>query len=328
VTQAALESPPLAAQWLKRSSLVFRAVVVVALAIIPGAGSGYIDGVVTEILLYSMFAMSLNLLAGYTGLLSFGHAAFFGLGGYAVMVLAVSYHLNPWLGLIAGIAAAAAYAALTGYFCVRLSGVPFLMLTMAFSQLLYSLSIRWRGITGGTDGLSGMSAPWLFGFSLSNRATMFYVALGFFVLTYWALARLIASQLGHVLIGLRENEERMRAFGYPVQFYKWLSFTIAGSLAGLSGGLFVFYNRFVSPDTLHWTLSGDVLMMVILGGMGTMIGPIVGAAVFLLLKNYVSSHTEHWLMVIGIVFVLCVMFFRDGIWGTLVKRVPQRWRAP
>jgi len=195
------------------------------------------------------------------------------------------------------------------------------MLTMAFAQLLFSLSIKWRTVTGGTDGLSGFQRPTLFGISLDNRAVQFYVvAVGFlFVLLF--LRRLIASPLGSIFIGIRENEQRMRAAGYPVQRFKLVAFTIAGAIAGVGGGLYALQNAFVSSDILHWSLSGDAIIMVILGGTGTIIKTAIGAAVFLLLKNVVSSHTEYWLLWVGIIFILCVMFLPQGIWGW----VRQRW---
>ena len=265
--------------------------------------------------------MSLDLLIGYTGLLSFGHAAFFGVAAYAVVILGLNFGWSGWVGLLVGIVVSAAVAAVIGFFAIRVSGIPFLMLTMAFAQLLFSLSIKWRTVTGGTDGLSGFQRPTLFGISLDNRAVQFYVvAVGFlFVLLF--LRRLIASPLGSIFIGIRENEQRMRAAGYPVQRFKLVAFTLAGALAGVGGGLYALQNAYVSSDILHWSLSGDAIIMVILGGTGTIVGPAIGAAVFLLLKNVVSSHTEYWLLWVGIIFILCVMFLPQGIWGW----VRQRW---
>jgi branched-chain amino acid transport system permease protein len=297
--------------------------IIVGLALVPLTGN-YVTGLAAEILIFAIFAMSLDLLIGYSGLLSFGHAAFFGVSAYTVVILGVHLGWSGWIGLGAGIVVSAVVAAIIGFFSIRVSGIPFLMLTMAFAQLLFSLSIKWRAVTGGTDGLSGFQRPSLFGWSLDNRTLQFYVVAVGFLLVLWFLRRLIASPLGSIFIGIRENEQRMRAAGYPVQHFKLVSFTIAGTLAGIGGGLYALSNAFVSSDILHWALSGDAIIMVILGGTGTIIGPVFGAAAFLLLKNVVSSHTEYWLLWVGIVFILCVMFLRQGVWGWLVARLPGR----
>jgi branched-chain amino acid transport system permease protein len=287
---------------------------IVALAAIPLAG-GYLTGLAAEILVFAIFAMSLDLLIGYTGLLSFGHAAFFGVSAYTAVILGLQFGVSGWLGFAAGVIVAALVAAVVGFFSIRVSGIPFLMLTMAFAQLLMSVSIKWRSVTGGTDGLTGFQRPTLFGHSLDNRTLQFYVVAVGFMLVLVFLRRLIASPLGSIFIGIRENEQRMRAAGYPVQRFKLLAFTIAGALAGVGGGLYALQNAYVSSDILHWSLSGDAIIMVILGGSGTIIGPAIGAAVFLLLKNVVSSHTEYWLLWVGIIFILCVMFLPQGVWG-------------
>jgi branched-chain amino acid transport system permease protein len=294
-------------------------VLLVVLALLPLSGS-YATGLAAEVLIFAIFAMSLDLLIGYTGLLSFGHAAFFGVAAYAVVILGVGFGWSGWLGLAAGIVVSTAVAAVIGFFAIRVSGIPFLMLTMAFAQLLFSLSIKWRSVTGGTDGLSGFQRPTLFGLSLDNRAVQFYVVAVGFVLVLVFLRRLIASPLGSIFIGIRETEQRMRAAGYPVQRFKLVAFALAGALAGVGGGLYALQNAYVSSDILHWSLSGDAIIMVILGGTGTIVGPAIGAAVFLLLKNVVSSHTEYWLLWVGVIFILCVMFLPQGIWGWLRER--------
>jgi branched-chain amino acid transport system permease protein len=296
---------------------------IVALALVPLTGS-YATGLAGEVLVFAIFAMSLDLLIGYTGLLSFGHAAFFGASAYTVVILGVHLGLSGWIGFVAGIVVSALLAAVIGFFSIRVSGIPFLMLTMAFAQLLMSVSIKWRSVTGGTDGLSGFRRPSLFGLSLDERHVQFYVVAAGFVIVLWFLRRLIASPLGSIFIGIRENEQRMRAAGYPVQRFKLVAFTMAGAIAGVGGGLYALQNAFVSSDILHWSLSGDAIIMVILGGAGTIVGPAIGSAMFLLLKNVVSSHTEYWLLWVGIIFIVCVMFLRQGVWGWLRQRVAGR----
>ena len=237
-------------------------------------------------------------------------------------MLGAQLGLNTWLGLLAGVAVAGAGAALIGFFCVRTGGIPFLMLTLAFSQLVFSVALKWRDVTGGSDGLAIAERPSFLGFDLSSSLAMYMMALAFFVLVYWGLRRLLNAPLGHAFIGVRENETRMQAIGYPTRIYKLLSFTIAGAIAGLAGGLYAIFNGFISSDALYWTASGDILIMTMLGGAGTLIGPALGAAVFLLMKNVVSSYSEHWLAIIGTTFICCVMFFPGGLWGFLHRR---RW---
>ena len=294
----------------------------VVLLLLPLVLSDYSRALVSEIFIFAILAMSLDLLLGFTGLMSLGHAAFFGLGAYAVAVLGVQLGLNAWLGLLAGVALAGAGAALIGFFCVRTGGIPFLMLTLAFSQLVFSVALKWRDVTGGSDGLAIAERPSFLGFDLSSSLAMYMMALAFFVLVYWGLRRLLNAPLGHAFIGVRENETRMQAIGYSTRTYKLLSFTIAGAIAGLAGGLYAIFNGFISSDALYWTASGDILIMTMLGGAGTLIGPALGAAVFLLMKNVVSSYSEHWLAIIGTTFICCVMFFPGGILGFLQRR---RW---
>jgi branched-chain amino acid transport system permease protein len=292
-------------------------IALVVFLVLPFVLSDYPRALVSEIFIFAIFAMSLDLLLGFTGLMSLGHAAFFGLGAYAVAVLGTQFGLNAWLGVAAGVGIAGSGAALIGFFCVRTGGIPFLMLTLAFSQLIFTVALKWRDVTGGSDGMAVPEKPGFFGFDLSNSLVMYFMALSFFVLVYAGLRRLLNAPLGHVFVGIRENEPRMLAIGYPTRAYKLLSFTIAGALAGLAGGLYAIFNGFISSDALYWTSSGDILIMTMLGGAGSLIGPAIGTAVFLLMKNVVSSYSEHWLSIIGITFICCVMFFPGGLWGML-----------
>jgi branched-chain amino acid transport system permease protein len=303
--------------------------VLVAMIAFPFFVSSYPRQLVAEIYIFAIFAMSLDLLLGYTGLMSLGHAAFFGLGAYTVTILAAQFDVNAWIGVVAGVGVAGLGAAVIGFFCVRTIGISFLMLTLAFSQLIYSIALKWRDLTGGSDGIAMPDRPSFFGLSLSDSLTLYFMALLFFVLAYLGLRRLLQSPLGRAFVGIRENEPRMLAIGYRTRAYKLLSFVIAGSFAGFAGGLYAIFNTFISPDAMYWTASGDVLIMVMLGGAGTLIGPVIGTSLFLLMKNVVSSYSEHWMLIIGVVFITCVMFFPGGIWGTLRHvRWPKRlvWR--
>ena len=292
----------------------------IALAAVPLLG-GYVAGVASEILIFAIFAMSLGLLVGFTGLMSFGHAAFFGVAAYTTCALGVHFGVSGWWGLLAGIAVSALLAAFIGLFCIRVSGIPFLMLTMAFAQLLFALAVKWRTVTGGTDGLTGFKRPTLFGLGLENPATLYWIVAAGFLLVLAFLWRLVQSPLGSIFIGIRDNEQRMRAIGYPVQRFKLIAFTIAGALAGVGGGLYAFFNAYVSTDILHWSLSGDAIIMVVLGGSTTIIGPALGTAIFLLLKNIVSSHNEYWQFWVGVIFILSVIFLREGVWGLIAPHL-------
>jgi branched-chain amino acid transport system permease protein len=299
-------------------------VVFLAMIAFPFLVGDYPRALTAEIYIFAIFAMSLDLLLGFTGLMSLGHAAFFGLGAYAVAILGTLVGANAWLALAAGIFIAALGAALIGFFCVRLSGIPFLMLTLAFSQLVFSVALKWRDVTGGSDGMAIPDKPSIFGVELSNSLAMYFTALAFLLAAYWALRRLLNAPLGHIFVGIRENEPRMLAIGFNTRAYKLLSFTIAGAFAGLAGGLYAVFNSFISPDAIYWTSSGDILIMTMLGGAGTLIGPAIGAGVFLLMKNVVSSYSDHWLAIIGAVFICCVLLFPGGIWGTLRQlRLPR-----
>src|SRR6516165_4672628 len=295
---------------------VAESLVLAVLIALPFALSDYPRALIAEIFIFAIFAMSLDLILGFTGLMSLGHAAFFGLGAYAVAVLGVQFGINAWIGIAAGVLLAAGGAALIGFFCVRTAGIPFLMLTLAFSQLIFSVALKWRDVTGGSDGLALAAQPSFFGLSLSRSLVMYFMTLVFFAAVYVVLRRLINAPLGHVFIGIRENEPRMAAIGYPTRAYKLLAFTIAGAFAGLAGGLYAIFNGFISSDAMYWTASGDILIMTVLGGAGTLIGPAIGAGAFLLMKNVVSSYSDHWLAIIGTAFIGCVMYFPGGIWGT------------
>lgn len=293
-------------------------VLLAALALVPLWLGDYGRSLVTETLLFCIFAMSLDLLMGYTGLISFGHAAFFGVGAYTVAVLSSQFGIHPVLGGLAAVCLAAPLAVAIGFFCIRASGVYFIMLTLAFAQLLYTVALKWRSVTGGSDGLV---APRL------GSGTETYVAvLLMLVIVYVGMRRLIASPLGQVLVGIRENEARMRAAGYATARYKLISFVIAGCLGAIAGALFAMHNGFVSPAVLFWMLSGEGMVMVVLGGTGTLVGPMIGTAVFLLLKHFVSIHSAHWELLLGATFIACVMFFKQGIYGWLCERWVQRSR--
>ena len=207
-----------------------------------------------------------------------------------------------------------------GFFAIKANGFYFLMLTLAFAQIVYSIVYQWKDVTGGSNGLSGIPTPVLFGnFELSNPVLIYYFILVVFAIILFIVNRLLHSPLGYVFIGIRENEQRMKSNGYNTAFYKNLSFLIAGVLGGLAGSLYVIFNSFISPSDVYWTMSGSVLLMVLIGGAGTLWGPIVGAAFIVLMETIIGAYTENWMMIIGIIFILFTIFAPKGIVGMIRK---------
>lgn len=278
----------------------------------------YLVTVLTEVWIFAVFAMSLDLLMGYTGLASLGHAAYWGLGAYAAGIVAMRVSPSVFVAVPAGVLTAAVAALAIGALCIRTSGVYFLMLTLAFSQMVFAVAFKWTALTGGSNGLAGVPRFQVPGVDLSEGTTFYYVSLGVCVLALLLLWTVARSPLGHTFVGIRENEARMRAIGYDTQRYKLASFVIAGTLAGLGGTLYVSYATFASPADVAWTTSGQAMIMVIVGGTGTLVGPALGAALVLLLQNWVSSLPtigDRWQLIMGLVFVGFVLFARGGIVG-------------
>jgi branched-chain amino acid transport system permease protein len=291
-----------------------------ALALLPFAHVRYLTSTLTEVLIFALFAMSLGLLVGYAGLVSLGHAAFFGTAAYAVAL--VSMRVSPALliTLPAGVAVGTLAALGIGVFALRATGVYFLMLTLAFAQMAYAVAHQWSWLTGGTNGLSGIPRPTIPGVDLGGAVPFYYLVLLVVGGAALLLRRIVGSPFGAALIGVRENEPRMRAMGFDTFRLKLAAFVLAGAAAALSGALYAYYNGFVSPDELYWTRSGEVLVMVLLGGAGTLIGPAVGAGVVLILQNLASSVTERWTMILGAAFILVVLVAPSGLAGLLYGR--------
>jgi branched-chain amino acid transport system permease protein len=306
-------------KWL-RFPLFGSVIALIALLISPLILTPYGLSLMTQVLIFGLFAMSLDLLVGYTGLVSFNHASFLGIGAYTTAILVTQGHENFWFTLLAGVTASLLLALLLGALVLRSSGPYFLMITLAFGQMVFALAWRWRSVTGGDDGLSGIPRPEL-GLSISmwNSQNFYYLVLAFFILSCFMLWRIIHSKLGRSIIGVRESESRMQALGYNTWAIKYLAYAIAGGFAGLAGVLFVYFNGFISPQQLDWSMSGLVILMVIVGGAGTLVGPVIGAGAIFILQNLISAQTERWPMSMGIIFILCVMYLRDGVVGYAVK---------
>ena len=279
----------------------------------------------SRVLVLALAAMSLNFLLGFTGVLSFGHAAFFGLGAYGVgMTIKYLIPSTP-LGVLVGMLAALAAAMVIGALIVKLRGVYFAMVTIAFGQVFYFVAFRWNSVTGGDDGLSGWRRiPLDFGFArldiLGDDKAFYYFVLLCFAIATALMGLLLRSPFGRTLLAIRENERRARFLGVPVDRHIWLSFVVSCLFVALAGALFALLNNFADPRTLRWDQSGDFVIMAVLGGMRSFWGPLIGASIFVVLQDYVSSMTENWMSFIGLFFVLVVLFFPRGILGILARR--------
>jgi len=306
-----------------------------ALALYPLIGDIFYLQLFAKIMIFAVFAMSLDLLVGFTGLVSLGHAAFFGLGAYTLMLLSPQYEAaSLWLSLPIALAVAAIGALIIGALVLRTSGVYFIMVTLAFAQMLYYFAIQSKAL-GGSDGAYIYVKPdaailgWR-PFDLGNRVHFYYVALAVMVGTYALLRTVLRSLFGHVILGIRANEQRMRALGYPIFRYKLAAFVLAGALAGLAGYLEAAQYGYVNPAFFGWQESGSLLMMVILGGIGTLFGPSLGAFALTLLQDFLSDEAifhgfhKHWLLSMGLFIVMAVLLLPRGIgWLVLGRRAPE-----
>ncbi|MDB5040268.1 MAG: leucine/isoleucine/valine transporter permease subunit [Candidatus Eremiobacteraeota bacterium] len=293
--------------------------------------------VAIDLACFALFAVSLDLLFGFVGLLSFGQALFWGGGGYLAAIMLARTHVDASIAIVVGIVYAIVLAAIVGAIAVRRAGIYFAMITLGVAQIQYFSAFQLTDITGGENGLNLHSRGTLFGFALENDRLYYYVALVLIALAVWFAVRLVRSPFGGVLSAMRENETRTVALGYRVNRYKLAVFTIAGGLAGLAGALYAIGNHLAGLEMVDWHTSGAVVMMTVLGGIGTIFGPIVGAGLFESLEYFVSKmrafdlfgvHVpaigEETNMVMGFIFALCVLLFRRGIVGEILARVGKR----
>jgi len=288
------------------------------LGLFPFVGSGFYVELVAKIMILSIFALSLDLLVGYTGLVSFGHAAFFGIGAYALALMTPKYEAaNLWLTLPAAMLAAALAAFAVGLFVVRVKGVYFIMVTLAFAQMFYFVFHDTK-FGRGSDGISmnfkpvatiGSFTP----FDLAKGSHVYYCVLVLLVAVFVFLHVVLRSSFGRALQGIRSNEHRMRSLGFPVYWYKLASFTLAGTIAGLAGYLSALQFGFVNPELLSWHQSGNVLLMLILGGVGSLYGAVVGAFAFVALTEIFQALTNHWQLLLGAAIILLVIFLPGGL---------------
>lgn len=309
-----------------RIKLVALIIGLILLAIPPIILPPYYVGIVMLILLAGIFAMSLNLLMGYGGLASLGHVAFFGVAAYVVAYLALKGFNSFWISAGAGLGASVAIGAIFGYLALRARGIYFMMITVALAQMLWGLAYKWTSVTKGMTGLSGVKRPDL-GFipvNLESDTAFYYFTLLFFLISALAIFQITRSPFGLVLQGIRDSEPRMRAMGYHVWRYQYAAFIIASTFAAIAGIITVYYHGFVGLDALSVMVSFKVLLMVVLGGPGTFFGPLIGAFGVTLLENVVSNYTQRWLIILGLVYVLVVIFAPDGVYGPIKRRV-EKW---
>lgn len=271
----------------------------------------------TEMMIFAGFALSLDLIVGYTGMVSFGHAGLFATGSYAVAILLTKYNWSLLSSILTAIVIAFLVSVVIGYMSVRGRGIEFAMLTLAFAQLLWTISTKARDLTGGWDGLR-INIPkqldlFFITIDLKSNITYYLAALILLILWYLLLRIVVASPFGHALEAIKENEDRVAHLGVDVANLKLRAFVISGTLAGASGVLYALFKAFVSPELLYWTASGQIVIMALVGGVGTLIGPIVGAAFFVWFQDWVSSYTESWMLIVGLLFVIMVLILPGGV---------------
>ncbi len=315
-----LPAPLLAARLLAATPWLLLAAGIALPFVAQALGQEFYIGVARRILIFALAATSLNLILGFGGMVSLGHAAFFGIGAYALGILMVEGVVNAWIAWPLAIGAAAAAALMIGAVSLRTRGVYFIMITLAFAQMVYYLAVGLRTY-GGEDGLSLPAKSILPGLDLTDDTTFYFVVLGCFALTMLLLNRLTASRFGRALVGIRENEQRMEALGFATYQIRLIGFVIAGALAGLAGVLFANHNSFVSPTVLHWTQSATLVIMVLLGGIGYRYGGLLGAAALLLLEEVLSLYTEYWHLALGVILLVVVFAAPRGLAGLLNRRL-------
>jgi branched-chain amino acid transport system permease protein len=307
----------------------------VAAFIVPFFGSPLYTYLATDVAIWALFAISLNLLVGYTGLVSFGHAAYFGVGAYTCGLLMKQAGLAFLPAFLAGGVVAALFAAVYGYFCVKLTKVYFAMLTLAFAWITWAVCFRWNEVTGGDQGLSGVPSPnldWMETLPLIGGRTsadyFHFLTVILVALGIWAARRIVNSPFGLILTTIRDNPERAESIGIDVRLFQHVVFIIAGFLAGLAGALFGIFNRGVYPDFMYWTKGAEVLIMTLLGGMGTFYGPAVGALLILWLNQEITAITEYWSLVLGIILGVLILMLPAGVLGSIVDLWHKLQRKP
>jgi branched-chain amino acid transport system permease protein len=284
------------------------------LVALPPFYTSYWVTLLTQMLIFAILAMSLDILVGYTGLSSFGHAGFFGAAAYVAAILSTRYRMGFLICFAGGIALTAGIGAVFGLLVAHASGVYFLIITLALGMTLWGLAFRWVSMTGGDNGISGIPRPDIgLPISLKDPLTFYYFIAVLFLLILILMAVLVRSPFGHSLKGVRESESRMRVLGYNSWLHKYLSYVLAAAIAGSAGVLWAYFNGFTSPYDMDLTASIEIILMVILGGPGTLIGPALGAGIIVFLKNFISAYTQRWLLILGTIYILTILYAPQGL---------------
>ncbi|WP_448032737.1 branched-chain amino acid ABC transporter permease [Bradyrhizobium liaoningense] len=287
---------------------------------LPLSLSSYQMSIANEILIFSLLAMSIDVLAGYAGRTSLAHGAIFGISTYVVTYWTSVYGGSAWIGCLLGVAAATLTATVFAAFAVRVSGVYFLLLTLALGMIVWGVCLRWTSVTGGENGIRGVGRPEL----IASPTAFYYATLAIVLLMTFLVWRFVRSPFGLTLRGIRDSESRMRSLGYSTSLHMFVAFVVTGCFAGVAGALYALFNNFVSPSTVQLSQSVEGLLMAIIGGIGTLFGSFVGAAAIILLENFVSAYTARWQMVLGFMFIGTMIFAPQGILGTLRGLIDRR----
>ena len=302
-----------------RGTLIVCLLIVGALALLPLLESRYLIDLATEIMVYALFALSLNVIIGFSGNVSFGHAAYFAIGGYVNAILLTTYGWPLWLSFPAAVVLSALAAAFVAYFCTRLTDIYFAMLTLAFSMLVWAIAFKWRSVTGGDDGFVGVAVPAF----IDSRVPFFYFTLVIVTGSIALLWTICHSAFGQALVAVRENLTRAGFIGVNTRMMRGLAFVVAGTFAGVAGAIFAMYNRGVYTESAFWTESAQVLIMTLLGGMYSFFGPAIGAAVLYILERFANEYTEYWPTVAGLILLVIVLVLPEGLVG-LARRLGAR----
>jgi len=285
-------------------------------------GSTYIVDLLIIAMIYGIVALSLNLLLGYMEHASLGHAVYLGISAYTVAICHTKYGVGLLPSSMLAVLVAIGAAALFGLFALRARGVYFLMITLSLAMMVWGLAYRWVSMTQGDNGISGIPRPEIAGISLQGITLFYYFVLCFFLLCFFCIYRIIRSPFGKTLVGIKESESRMRTLGYNCWLHRYICFVVAGAFSGLAGVLFILYNQFISPPSLEILPNFECLLMVALGGPGTVVGPFVGSLVIVFIKDFISIYTERWLIVLGVAYIVTIMYAPKG----LVVYAPALWR--
>ena len=298
---------------------------VLVLLVMPPFYASYWVTLLTQMLIFAILAMSLDTLLGYTGLSSFGHAGFFGAAGYAVAILSTRYKMGFIFCFISGISLSVLISMIFGLLVAHATGVYFLIITLALGMVLWGLAFRWVTMTGGDNGISGIVRPDIgLPLALKDPLTFYYFVLVFFLLAMVLMAIFVRSPFGHSLKGIRESESRMRVLGYHSWLHKYLAYVVSASFAGCAGVFWAYFNGFISPFDMDLNASIEIVLMVILGGPGTLIGPALGAGIIVFLKNFISAYTQRWLLILGTIYILTILYAPQGLVNLLKDWLRER----